>query len=123
MNTAFHNGKEHGEVMPFLQRATKVVKKHLTDPDFRVDEFARELNISRMHLHRKLKQTAGQSAREFIRHLRLKYAFDLLQQEDQSVTQICYDSGFNHPSYFARCFKAKYGMLPSQWLRKNQEMS
>ena len=123
MNTAIRNGIENGESMSFLQRAKSVVEDNLTDPDFRVDAFAKELNISRMHLHRKLKQAVGQSAREFIRHIRLKYAFDLLQQEDQSVTQICYESGFNHPSYFARCFKAKFGILPSKWNKQKHEIA
>ena len=42
-------------------------------------------------------------------------ADSLLRQGEHSITTVCFDSGFRHPSYFARKFRELYGMLPSDF--------
>lgn len=99
----------------FIQRALAVVGEHLADPDFGPQQFARCMAMSRVHLNRKLRGLLGLRTSEFIRGIRLKRAAELLRQQGGTVSQIAYEVGFNHLSYFARCFKEQYGQLPSEF--------
>jgi DNA-binding response OmpR family regulator/nitrogen-specific signal transduction histidine kinase len=99
----------------FLQRATAVLEEHLTDPDFDPEAFATAMAISRVHLNRKLRGLLGLRTSDFIRNLRLKRAAELLRAKSGTVSEIAYQVGFNHLSYFARCFKEQYGKLPSEY--------
>ena len=91
------------------------MEKHLTDPNFSAEAFAREMAMSRANLNRKLRGLLGQRTSEFIRAMRLKRAAELLRQKSGSVSEIAYQAGFNHLSYFARCFKEQYGQLPHEY--------
>ncbi len=99
----------------FLQRAIEILEQHISDPDFTARELAKNLGMSRAHLNRKLKGLTGQKTTEFIRFVRLKRAAELLHQKYGTVSEIAYESGFNHLSYFARCFKEQYGVAPSEY--------
>lgn len=99
----------------FLQRAIEILEQHISDPDFTARELAKNLGMSRAHLNRKLKGLTGQKTTEFIRFVRLKRAAELLRQKYGTVSEIAYESGFNHLSYFARCFKEQYGVAPSEY--------
>jgi signal transduction histidine kinase/DNA-binding response OmpR family regulator len=99
----------------FLQRATAVLEAHLDDPDFDPEALAAALAISRVHLNRKLRGLLGLRTSDFIRNLRLKRAAELLRAKSGTVSEIAYQIGFNHLSYFARCFKEQYGKLPSEY--------
>ncbi|WP_151086388.1 7TM diverse intracellular signaling domain-containing protein [Hymenobacter baengnokdamensis] len=98
----------------FLTRALEVVEAHLADPDFSVDQFADALHLSRMQLHRKLKALADQPATEFIRTVRLRRAAQLLAATAGNVGEVCYQVGFQHLSYFTKCFRELYGYPPSE---------
>jgi signal transduction histidine kinase/DNA-binding response OmpR family regulator len=102
----------------FLQKLVKLIEAHLSEPDFTVEELQKELGISRMQLHRKLKALTDLSATEFIRSLRLKRAAEMLEKGQDNVSQIAYQVGFNSLSYFSKCFKEQYGVLPSHYVKK-----
>ncbi len=102
----------------FLERCLHTVEQHLSEPDFGVEQFQRAVGMSRTQLHRKLKALTNQSTTEFIRDLRLQRAAQLLQQPGVQVSEVVYNVGFSHLSYFARCFKEKFGLSPSDYLKK-----
>jgi len=102
----------------FLQKLVSMVEKHLSDTDFTVEHLQRELGISRMQLHRKLKALTDKSATEFIRTIRLRIAAEKLQAGQDNVSQIAYQVGFNSLSYFTRCFKEQFGVIPSAYAEK-----
>ncbi len=102
----------------FLQKAISVVLEKMIDSEFSGNNLAKELNISRMGLHRKIKALTGQTTGEFIRNLRLKKAHDLLTIEGKNISEVCYDVGFSSPSYFSTCFSVLYKMSPSEYVRK-----
>lgn len=79
----------------FLQRAVLVVEQNMSDVTFSVEEFSREIGMSRMQLHRKLKALTGHSASDFIRIMRLKRAAQLLEARVGNVTEVAYQVGFN----------------------------
>lgn len=103
----------------FLQKLMDLVQDHLSDTEYTVEDLQRDMGISRMQLHRKLKALTGQSATEFVRTIRLKRAAEMLLKEQDNVSQIAYQVGFSSLSYFTKCFKDQYGVIPSAYGVKN----
>jgi signal transduction histidine kinase/DNA-binding response OmpR family regulator len=99
----------------FITKALTIVDQHISDSDFTVEQLQKEIGMSRMQLHRKLKALTNLSASEFIRNLRLQRAADLLAANGTQVSDIAYQCGFNSLSYFTQCFKEKYGVTPSKY--------
>ena len=106
----------------FLKQAIKVVEDHMSDTEFTVEEMVKEMAVSRSKLYLKLKALTGQSSSEFIRTIRLKRAVQLFDQSDYSVKEIMYMTGFNTSSYFSKCFKKQFGVLPSEYARKKHKV-
>ena len=92
----------------------------MADAEFSVEAFQKEIGMSRMQLHRKLKALSNLSSSEFIRVQRLKRATQLLEAKNANVSQIAYDVGFNNLSYFAKCFKEQFGLYPSEYASKQE---
>jgi AraC-like DNA-binding protein len=98
----------------FLDRLFNVVEGGFPDEDFSVEILSREIGISRPHLYRKIRHLTGLSPISFIRDMRLSRALVLMKQKKKNITEIALEVGMNNPSYFAKCFKEKYGIIPSQ---------
>ncbi|WP_185152887.1 ATP-binding protein [Fulvivirga aurantia] len=103
----------------FLKKVQDILDEKLTEPNFTTEIFSKEIGMSRMQLHRKLKAIVGLSATEFIRSQRLKAAAHLLSSTDTHIAEVGYAVGFNDPSYFAKCFKEVYGCSPTQFSLQN----
>ena len=101
-----------GEASPFISRFREVVKTRLSDSDLSVDDLAADMNLSRVQLYRKVKAISGASPVELLRTARLNRAYQLLLTTDMSVSEVAYAVGFTAPSYFTKCFKEEYGMVP-----------
>ncbi|MEZ4858305.1 MAG: response regulator [Flavobacteriaceae bacterium] len=99
----------------FLENLQKVMDTHITNPDFSAEIFSKEMGVSRMQLHRKLRAITGQSTTEFIRSQRLKLATTLLSSSSATISEIAFSVGFNDPSYFTKCFKQEFGYAPSDY--------
>ena len=104
-----------------LERVMACVNKHLDDSDLSVDQIADEVGISRVHLHRKMKELTGQTPHDFIRNLRLKKAANLLANRSMNVTEVMYACGFGNSASFSTVFKKFYGMSPRDYMREHQE--
>jgi signal transduction histidine kinase/ligand-binding sensor domain-containing protein/DNA-binding response OmpR family regulator len=101
----------------FLQKAIEIVEKHMTNTEFSVELFVKEMALSRSNLYLKIKELTGFSSSEFIRNIRLKRAMQLLEQSDLTVKEIMYMTGFNTASYFSKCFKKQFGEIPSKYIK------
>jgi DNA-binding response OmpR family regulator len=101
----------------FLNRTMEIIEKNLGDCDFEVTLLADEMGMSRMQLFRKLKALTNQTPSEFVRTIRLKRAARLMKKNFGNIAEITYEVGFNNLSYFAKCFKELYGMLPSEYVK------
>jgi signal transduction histidine kinase/AraC-like DNA-binding protein len=99
----------------FLEKLQEVVTENFGKHDFGAEDFALEMEMSRMQLHRKLKHLTGLSAMEFLKDQRLKTAANLLKRNDLSVSDVAYSVGFNDLSHFSKSFKAKFGISPSDF--------
>jgi AraC-like DNA-binding protein len=98
-----------------LNRMLAITEAHLASPDFGPEEFAREVGMSRMQLHRKLTALTGQSTSDFLRTLRLKRAAGLLAARTGNVSEVAFAVGFNSLAYFSKCFREQYGVPASEY--------
>ncbi|MDY0989427.1 two-component regulator propeller domain-containing protein [Flavobacterium sp. CFBP9031] len=105
----------------FLKQAIQIVEDHLADSEFSVDQFSKEIGMSRSNLYLKLKAITGESAMDFIKRIRFKKAVELMQSKRYTIAQITYMCGFNSPSYFSTAFKQHYGCMPSEYLASLDE--
>jgi signal transduction histidine kinase/ligand-binding sensor domain-containing protein/DNA-binding response OmpR family regulator len=103
----------------FLQKAKNIVEENMSDFDFNIENFAEKMCLSRVQLHRKLKALINRSASEFLRIIRLNHAAGLIRSKSGNITQITFEVGFNNLSYFSKCFKEQFGMLPSEYANQN----
>ncbi len=101
----------------FINKALQVVEAHISESEFDVEFFATEMALSRVQLHRKIKGVTDQSARDFIRTVRLKYAARLLSEGSGNVTQVAYEAGFNNLSWFTKIFRDQFGVSPSDFTK------
>jgi len=97
----------------FVREAVVVLEKNIANPDFSVDDWSRELGLSRTTLYKKILGATGKTPIGFIRSFRMKRAAQLLEKTRHNVAEVAYMVGFNNPKYFARYFKEVYGVLPS----------
>jgi len=104
------------EDQEFLKKLQFVLNKNISQPSFTPKDLAKEMLMSRMQLHRKLKAITGLSTTGFIRNERLKQSVNLLKKSDQTISEIAYQVGFNTPSYFIKCFKDVYKTTPSEYI-------
>jgi signal transduction histidine kinase/DNA-binding response OmpR family regulator len=101
----------------FLNRTRELIEEQLADPELSVEELGKSMAMSRMQLFRKIKSLTDQSPSEYIRTIRLKRAAQLIKSEYGNLAEITYEVGFNHPSYFAKCFRDLYGVAPSEYAK------
>ena len=101
----------------FLNEISNIIDKHITNVDFSVDDLAQEIAMSRSNLYRKVKGLSGLTPNDFIRLVRLKKAVKLMQEGENRINEICYMVGFNTSSYFAKCFKHQFGILPKDFVK------
>lgn len=99
----------------FLKKAIALVEKNMDNCDYNIELFSDDMCMSRMNLYRKLQSITGQKPTEFIRSIRLKKAARLLSATNLSVVEIAEMVGFSTPSYFSKCFKEMFGVLPTQY--------
>ena len=102
----------------FLNHALEIMEAHLADEQFSVERFAEEIGMSRKNLLRKIKALTDQSVNEFIRNFRLKHAAQLIAGKSATISEIAYQVGFNNLSYFSKCFKELFGVLPTEYADK-----
>ena len=99
----------------FLESLINLLELNYADSEFGVPQIQHSLAMSKTQLHRKVKALTNEAPGELLRNFRLKRAAQLLSQKADTVTQIAYMVGFNNLSYFAKCFKQRYGIPPSSY--------
>ena len=98
----------------FLNQLHAIIQKNLSDSEFGVEDIGKEIGLSRVQLYRKVKAMTGSSVVDLLRKARLAKAKRLLESRSMSVSEVAYEVGFSAPSYFTKCFKEEYGMLPGE---------
>jgi signal transduction histidine kinase/ligand-binding sensor domain-containing protein/DNA-binding response OmpR family regulator len=97
----------------FIQKILNFIHENINESDLSVEILASKVFLSRSQLYRKIKTLTGVSVNEFIRNVRLEKAKELIALGNNNINEISYKVGFTSPSYFTKCFKEKYGHLPT----------
>ncbi len=111
--------RPHDQVL--LEKIMKIINDNISNPELNVETLAVGAGMSRVHMHRKLKELTNQSARDLIRTIRLQQAGDILKTQKQSISEVAYALGFSNLSHFSNSFREFYGMSPSEYAEKNRE--
>lgn len=93
------------------------IEKEWHNPDLKVDDFDLPLGMSRTQVYRKVMLLTGKSPNSFIKEYRLNRALERIQQNMHTLSEIAYDTGFNSPSYFSKCFQRRFDLLPSDYIK------
>ena len=91
-----------------------VIDEHLAEENFSIEEFGKDVGMSRSQVHRKLKALTGKSTSIYLRTVRLAKAKEMIEQKKGTISEISYAVGFSSPAYFSRCFKEEFGHAPSE---------
>lgn len=98
----------------FIKKIQEIIELQLNDENFSIDVLATEMHMSRSNFYRKLKALSGMSPNDYLKNCRLNKAAQLLK-EGYRITEVFERTGFGSSSYFAKCFKAKFGVLPKDY--------
>ena len=104
----------------FIQKILHFINENISEPELTVELLSSKIFLSRSQLYRKIKTLTGVSVNEFIRNVRLEKAKQLIEKGNNNINEISYKVGFTSPSYFAKCYKIKYGHLPTHEKRAKE---
>lgn len=94
--------------------AVRYLEEHFTEP-VRMEQLAAQVCLSPDRLTEVFTQGMGQTPRDYLKHLRLERARNLLTSTQTPISQVGLLSGFSDPAYFARIFKENVGVSPRLW--------
>lgn len=98
-----------------LEKVHLLIDKNLSNPDLSVEMISNEIGISRVHLHRKLKELTNLTTRDLIRNIRLKQAAELMTVKGLTVSEVAFAVGFANVNSFSVAFKELYGVSPTMF--------
>jgi AraC-like DNA-binding protein len=99
-----------------LQLLFNKLEENWQDADFDLTEYCHSMAMSISQLYRKTISVTGLSPNLLLKEFRLEKAKEMMKKQHNNIAQITYDSGFTSASYFTKCFKKKYGLLPMAYL-------
>tara|TARA_R110002049_G_scaffold251562_1_gene425927 strand:+ start:58 stop:1083 length:1026 start_codon:yes stop_codon:yes gene_type:complete len=103
-----------------LKRIRKLGEKILKNPskDYNLEDLSQESGLSQAKLQDGFKFLYTRTVTEFIRHVRLEQARDLIKTTDLNISQIVYSIGFTSRSYFSKIFKEKFEISPNKFKKQ-----
>ena len=99
----------------FIETLNDYIRDNISEEEFSIDGLASQMNMSRSSFYRKLKAVTGMAPNDYLKNFRLDYACRLLV-EGVRVTEAAERAGFTSSSYFAKCFKIRFGMSPKEYV-------
>jgi AraC-like DNA-binding protein len=112
-------GEKEGEWMAlsppdeaFLYQLFSTLDEKYAEPSFLLEDYCQLMAMSQSQLYRKVVALSGLSPNALLKEFRLHKAKDLLKKKQHSIAEVSFETGFTSPSYFTKCFKNRYGLLP-----------
>ena len=99
----------------FINRLDTIFLENFADPDFDTEALIKAMAMSRSSFVRRMKQLFATSPNAWLKNKRMTLAAQMLREKGARVNEVCYATGFKYPSYFAKCFKEVYGVLPEEY--------
>ena len=98
-----------------LQDALAIIQAEHGNP-LELDDIAKRIATSRRHLQRVFTEQHGVPFRTALTHVRLDRAAELLaSEEDLKVRDVARRVGYNEPAQFAKAFRRRHGLVPSEY--------
>lgn len=101
----------------FIDKINNIINENISLEDLGVSFLAERMCMSQSSLYRKLMAIVGVSANEYIRHIRLGRAEEMLRGGEMNITEVAFNTGFGSHSSFGKAFKKEYGMSPSEYVK------
>ncbi|MGJ8761353.1 MAG: hybrid sensor histidine kinase/response regulator transcription factor [Polaribacter sp.] len=105
----------------FINKVLAYIGENISNSSLSVEELANELNLSKSQSYRKIKSLTGQTPNELLRRIRLERAYQILETGSAFISEVGFKVGFSSASYFTKCFKAHFGMLPTEVVIKEKQ--
>ncbi len=105
----------------FIRRLNQLISDNIGDPSFSNGQIEEALFISRSSLNRRVKELLGTTPSEYVHKKRLAAAAEMLRSGRVRINEVAYAVGFNSPSYFAKCFKKEFGVLPAEYMNQDKQ--
>lgn len=116
------NGSSFNKIeQDFMNKLHTAVQNHLSEVELTLTSLAEEMAVSKTTLSRKVKGNTGLTVNEYIRICRLKKAAELLAENKYRINEVAYLVGYSSPSYFTQSFLKQFGVLPSDFIKKNTD--
>lgn len=106
--------ENHADIL-FIKKAKEKIEENMNNVNYTTELFASDMCMSRMSLYRRIQSVTGQTPTEFMRMIRLHAAAELLKSDDLPISEVANRTGFATPSYFTKCFKEAFGVLPTEY--------
>ncbi len=107
----------------FVTHMMSILNQKLNVHNYSINELAQDLGVSKSKLYRTLVSLTNLSPQEFIKEYKLIKALNLIEKKSKNLAEIAYETGFGSPSYFSKCFKKRYSIIPSEIYGKIEERS
>lgn len=99
----------------FIEKMDSIIAQHIGDCNFNIEQMAEMMGMGRTKFFNKTKELTGMSPNKYLQNERMRIAAELLKKGELTVAEVSYRVGIQDASYFNKCFKAKYGIVPSKF--------
>lgn len=103
----------------FVNQLIKLIYENASSESYSLNQLASNMNLSRSSLYRRIKEITGMKAVDFMKKIRLQYAARLLINNNYTINEVAWRTGFSDPRYFSKCFHKEYGQVPSKFKESN----
>ena len=101
----------------FLKDLVDFTEKEWRKTCLNADDFIRFFGYSRSGLYRRIVGLTGKSINSYLKDYRLRKSLKLLNKKNLNISEVAFETGFNSPAYFSKCFQETFGILPSQYIK------
>ncbi len=105
----------------FIGKTIAFIEQNISNHEYSIEELCHSMGISHDNFYRKIKNLTNMSATQFMRTIRLKRAAQMLENCDNTISEILFEVGFSNPSHFTKCFKQQFGVSPTEYQIKHQQ--
>lgn len=103
-----------------MTKLMEFLESRISDANLRIEELADAVHLGRSVFYGKIKSIVGMTPVDFLRHIRMQRAEELIRKSNYPFSQIAYEVGYSDPKYFSKCFKKETGMTPSEYREKGK---
>ncbi len=103
--------------LKIVKKVSDIIRKEPSQ-QYTLDKISLDHGLSQAKLQEGFKFLYTRTVTEFIRHVRIELARDLMKNSDLNISQIVYTIGFTSRSYFSKIFKEKYGISPNEFKKQ-----